>query len=65
MAKHGIAGNRNAIGKFHLVMMHTLYKWLNRRSERRSYNWVGMNELLRHFDIALPRIVPRKVKMYA
>ena len=34
-----------------------LYKWLNRRSQRKSYNWIGFNELLNYFGIVKPRIL--------
>jgi RNA-directed DNA polymerase len=36
-----------------------LHKWLNRHSQRTSYNWSGFNELLKHFNILRPRIVKR------
>jgi hypothetical protein len=27
-----------------------LYKWLNRRSQRRSYNWESFERTLKHFN---------------
>ena len=62
---YGIVGNSKALGRFHFIIMVTLYKWLNRRSERRSYNWHGFNELLCHFKISFPTVPVRPVKMYA
>ncbi|MBV1884086.1 MAG: hypothetical protein KUG82_20770, partial [Pseudomonadales bacterium] len=32
-------------------IFYSLYKWLNRRSQRRSFNWHGMIEMLRYFQI--------------
>jgi len=45
--------------------MRILYKWLNRRSQRRSYNWEGFRELLRDFQVEQPRIVGRPKAMQA
>jgi group II intron reverse transcriptase/maturase len=33
-----------------------LFKWLNKRSQRRSYTWEGFRELLKVFPLAQPRI---------
>jgi hypothetical protein len=34
-----------------------MFKRLNRRSQRRSYNWTGFRELLENFRLEQPRIV--------
>jgi hypothetical protein len=34
------------------------FKWLNRRSQRRSYTWRGFEELLAYHRVEQPRIVP-------
>jgi RNA-directed DNA polymerase len=39
--------------------MRILFKWLNRRSQRHSYNWTGFRELLRDLQVELPYIVGR------
>jgi hypothetical protein len=51
----------NSVGlqEFFNTALHILLKWLNRRSQRRAYNWTGFKELLRHFQIEKPRIVGR------
>ena len=36
-----------------------IFKWHNRRSQRRSKNWAGFKELLKHFQVPQPRIVER------
>ncbi|HDL85393.1 MAG TPA: group II intron reverse transcriptase/maturase, partial [Candidatus Acetothermia bacterium] len=33
-----------------------LFKALNRRSQRRSYNWKGFAELIKVFELQRPRI---------
>jgi len=40
---------------------HTLYKWLNRRSQRRSFNWRGMKEMLRYFGIQAMTVSKRHI----
>ena len=53
---YGIIGNYDSLKEFFFHVMRILFKWLNRRSERRSYNWNGFNELLKHYGILRPRI---------
>lgn len=53
---YGIIGNLDGIVKFTYLAHAILYKWLNRRSERRSYTWTGFHEMLRHFKIPKPKI---------
>jgi len=53
---YGITGNSQSLSAFVYYVTKLLYKWLNRRSQRKSYNWVGFGELLNHFGITKPRI---------
>jgi RNA-directed DNA polymerase len=53
---YGIIGNYKSLGGFVYRVTQALFKWLNRRSQRKSYNWGGFNELVKHFGIAKPRI---------
>lgn len=56
---YGVIGNYASLEQFFTAAMRILFKWLNRRSDRRSYNWTGFKELLEHFNIERPRIVGR------
>lgn len=56
---YGVVGNLRSICRFHHQAMGILHKWLNRRSQRKSYNWNGYNELLKHFNVLQPYIVKR------
>jgi hypothetical protein len=40
----------------------SLFKWLNRRSQRKSYSWEGFNEMLKVYPLAKPKIY---VSVYA
>ncbi len=56
---YGVIGNYASLKQFFNQAMRILYKWLNRRSQRRSYNWTGFRELLDQFQVERPRIVGR------
>lgn len=53
---YGITDNSERIWDFQDKMKKLLFKWLNRRSQRRSYTWDNFNELIKNFPIAKPRI---------
>ena len=53
---YGIRGNYDSLGDYFYRIKGILFKWLNRRSQRRSYTWTGFKELLNDFRLAKPRI---------
>lgn len=53
---YGIKGNYKSLNSFVYHVTQTFQKWLNRRSQRKSYNWMGFKEMVKHFGIAKPRI---------
>ena len=55
----GVQGNYPSLQQFFHRALRILFKWLNRRSQRRSYTWPGFRELLRHFQVERPRLVGR------
>jgi group II intron reverse transcriptase/maturase len=55
----GVYGNLPSLNAFYLYAVRALWKFLNRRSQRKSYNWLGFNQLMKLFGIAKPRIVIR------
>ena len=57
---YGVRGNYDSLSSFFYHAVNILFKWLNRRSQRKSYKWVGFAELLKHFRIAKPRITEKK-----
>ena len=46
--------NRRKLIHFHIEVRKTLYKWLNRRSQKRSYTWEGFNERVKNFPLGYP-----------
>ena len=53
---YGITDNSQRIGNFLFETQRLLFKWLNRRSQKRSYTWEGFNQLLKMFPLVQPRI---------
>ena len=54
---YGISGNSEAIKRYHHVTKRLVYKWVNRRSQKASYNWDSFIEYLKHYPLPEPRIV--------
>jgi RNA-directed DNA polymerase len=53
---YGIIGNYLSLRYFFCQVILLLKKWLNRRSQKSSYNWQGFNDMLQHYRIERPRI---------
>ena len=53
---YGIRGNYQSLGEYFYFAQKILWKQLNRRSQRRSYTWVGFKVMLKHFRLTKPRI---------
>ncbi len=56
---YGINGNYASLNLFFFQVVKLLRKQLDQRSQRKSYNWVGFNQLIEQFGIEKPRIVNR------
>lgn len=60
---YGITDNSYSIMKYYYSVIHLLLKWLNRRSQRRSYQAkADFTNMIKSFDLPKPRI---KVNIYA
>ena len=53
---YGIRGNDKSLQDFYHHAKRILIKALNRRSQRRSYNWEGFAELIKVFKLQRPRL---------
>jgi group II intron reverse transcriptase/maturase len=53
---YGVIGNYPSLQYFFYQVTLMLKKWLNRRSQKPSYNWQGFNDMLEHYRIEKPRI---------
>ena len=48
---YGYAMNNLKINHFYQQAIKSLFKWLNRRSQKRSYSWDGFNERIQNFPL--------------
>ena len=54
---YGVIGNYASLAEFFYHVQRLHLKWLNRRSQRPSYNWDGYRMLIQYFALERPRIV--------
>jgi len=53
---YGVSGNLSRLSSWYYAVRHLVFKWLNRRSQRRSCNWAGFIAMWQHFGVPRPRI---------
>ena len=58
---YGITDNYECILKYFCVVKKLLFKWLNRRSQKKSYSITTFKQMLKVFELPTPKI---RVKIY-
>ena len=53
---YGVSDNHRGLVRFYREATKLLYKWLNRRSQRRSYTWTEFKKLLHYFPLPQPHV---------
>jgi RNA-directed DNA polymerase len=61
---YGVIGNYKSLDEFFYQVRRILFKWLNRRSQKRSYNWEKFNRMLKIYRLETPRIVERRTNQF-
>ena len=56
---YGVIGNSRSLSEFYDKAVEIMFKWLNRRSQRRSYSWTIFRQLIRYHGILRPRITEK------
>ena len=51
---YGVATNESKLNHFYYACVRELFKWLNRRSQKRSYTWDGFMQRLQSDPLPLP-----------
>ena len=54
---YGVSGNMRSLQRFYWLTVRMVYKWLNRRSQRQSFNWERFQNYLEHYPLPKPRVV--------
>jgi group II intron reverse transcriptase/maturase len=57
---YGIIGNHDSLWKFDYLMQRMLFKWLNRRSQKRSYTWKAFYQMVSVMNLVRPAISAAK-----
>jgi group II intron reverse transcriptase/maturase len=57
---YGVIGNYASLAQFFYRSQRLLFKWLNRRSQRKSYTWTGFQAALDFFGVEGPRITAQQ-----
>lgn len=58
---YGLPDNSRSLERLHSHVLHSLFKWLNRRSQRKSYNWCELKQMLSGFGIVPPKVTKRQI----
>lgn len=53
---YGIIGNSESLYQYHEAARQILFKWLNRRSQRKSFNWKTFNKIVKIYNMVTPKI---------
>ena len=53
---YGISGNFRSIQNYYRKVIELIFKWLNRRSQRRSFTWNNFNKYLKSYPLPNPKI---------
>jgi group II intron reverse transcriptase/maturase len=53
---YGISGNYASIRDFYLLTLRLIFKWINRRSQKKSMNWRQFINYLKYYPLPLPKI---------
>jgi len=56
---YGISGNYRSIHRYWRRTIELVYKWLNRRSQKKSFNWEQFAKYLKKYPLPKPYIVHR------
>ena len=54
---YGVSGNAEMLKRFYRQSCRIAFKWLNRRTQKKSCNWTGFSEMLMHFKVPRPKII--------
>lgn len=57
---YGVIGNSDSLELFNYEARRIVYKWLNRRSQRRSFNWKTFDKVLKIYKMVTPKIYEKR-----
>jgi len=54
---YGVSGNTRSLNNYYCQIRRIVYKWLNRRSQRKSFSWQSFVKYLERYPLPTPRIL--------
>ncbi|WP_346774352.1 group II intron maturase-specific domain-containing protein [Psychromonas sp. SA13A] len=57
----GLPDSSRSLSHLYNYVLHNLYKWLNRLSGRKSYNWNDFKKMLSYFKVEVPKVSKRNL----
>ena len=61
---YGVSGNYRGIQRFYFQTVRLVFKWLNRRSQKKSFNWDQFNRYLTWYPLPKPKICHNLYTLY-
>ena len=61
---YGVSGNQRGLRRFYFMVIGLVYKWVNRRSQKRSFNWPQFKKYLLTYPLAKPKIYHNFYTLY-
>ena len=62
---YGVTGNGRSLRKFWWLVVAGLYKWLNRRSQKRGLTWARLNAIISRYQLPKPRITESRQMQFS
>jgi RNA-directed DNA polymerase len=62
---YGISGNIRGLEQYYWQVRQLACKWINRRSQRKSYDWEQYENFLKHNPLPTPRIMHMTYSLYS
>jgi group II intron reverse transcriptase/maturase len=53
---YGVSENSRCISSYKMKSERLIFKWLNKRSQKKSFNWISFNKYLRKYPLPKPKI---------
>ena len=61
---YGVSGNFRGIRRFYYQVIKLVFKWLNRRSQKKSFNWDQFKKYLQRYPLPEPKIYHNMYTLY-
>lgn len=62
---YGVSGNFRGIKRFYFLTIRMVFKWLNRRSQKKSFNWERFTKYLTRYPLPKPKIYHNFYTLYS